>query len=305
MKVSLALLTVAGIIFRAELALLLACETGWLLFFRRISLRRVIIPAGLAAMTVALITTVTIDSFFWQDFPVWPEWVAFRYNTIEGKSSDWSTSPWYFYFVNAIPRLMMNPVTLLLCIPVALADRLTRSFCLKLLLPLLVFVGVYSLLPHKEWRFIIYVIPGLTAVASAGAAYIWNRRTKSWLYAFLSLVLVVSTVGSFAASMGLLYISSLNYPGATAVQRLHEVAGNQRPFLRVHLDNLACQTGVTRFLQKKTPEMFAKGWENQTVWYYDKTEDEGTKSTPEFWQRFSVELAESDQQGWHCSRRLH
>lgn len=292
-RIALYLLTISGIIFRCEVALLLACQTAWLLFVRRISLRHVIIPAGIAAMTIGLLTTVAVDSFFWQHFPIWPEWVAFRYNTIEGKSSDWGTSPWYFYFANAIPRLMMNPLTLVLCIPVALADRLTRRFSLENLLPLLAFVALYSFLPHKEWRFILYIIPGLTAVASAGAAYISNRRSKHWLYALLFLSLIASTVLSFMASAGLLYISSLNYPGAIAINRLHVIAESERPLIRVHLDNLACQTGVTRFSQKRVPAMADAGWQNQTVWFYDKTEDEALKLTPEFWERFDYVIAQS------------
>lgn len=294
-RIALYLLTISGIIFRCEVALLLACQTAWLLFVRRISLRRVIVPAGIAAMTIGLVTTVIVDSFFWQRFPIWPEWVAFRYNTIAGKSSDWGTSLWYFYFVNAIPRLMMNPLTLALCIPVALADRLTRRFSLENLLPLLAFVAFYSFLPHKEWRFILYIIPGLTAVASAGAAYIWNRRSKHWLYALMSLSLIASTILSFAASASLLYISSLNYPGATALNRLHVIAESERPLIRVHLDNLACQTGVTRFLQKRVPGVADIGWQNQTVWFYDKTEDETLKLRPEFWERFDYVLAQSQE----------
>ena len=151
------------------------------------------------------------------------------------------------------------------------------------MVPHAIFILIYSLLPHKEWRFIIYSIPAFTAVASAGAAWIWSRRTKSMLYRVGSIALVVSVAASFATSMALLYISHLNYPGGHALALLHDMTTGEggRRSISVHLDNLACQTGVTRFQQIHSPN-----------WTYDKTEDEEKLLDPMFWQQFDYVLTE-------------
>lgn len=277
-RLALYLLTVAGVVFRSEIAILLAMETIVLLVQQRASLTKEVIPAGIAGAAIGLLVTVTVDSFFWQSFPTWPEWTGFYYNTILGKSADWGTSPPTWYFVNALPRLLLNPITLFVCIPLALSVKSTQRTSQDILVPHLAFIGVYSLLPHKEWRFIVYSIPAFTAVASAGASWIWTRRAKTMVYRILSLALIATTLASFVASFGLMLISSLNYPGGAAMQRLHQV--ENAPGKNVHLDNLACQTGVTRFLQ------------TQPTWVYDKTEGDESLLDPVFWQQFDYVVAE-------------
>jgi alpha-1,6-mannosyltransferase len=277
-RLALYLLTVAGVVFRSEIAILLAMETIVLLVQQRASLTKELIPAGVAGAAIGLLVTVSVDSFFWQSFPTWPEWTGFYYNTILGKSADWGTSPPTWYFINALPRLLLNPMTLLVCIPLALGVKATQRTSQDILVPHLAFIGVYSLLPHKEWRFIVYSIPAFTVVASAGASWIWTRRAKTMMYRILSLALIATTLASFAASLGLMVISSLNYPGGTALQRLHRIETG--PGKSVHLDNLACQTGVTRFLQ------------TQPTWTYDKTEGDESLLDPMFWQQFDYVIAE-------------
>ncbi|KAK5134651.1 hypothetical protein LTR08_006307 [Meristemomyces frigidus] len=282
-RLALYLLTIAGVIFRSEIAILLAAETVYLYLRHHASLTKEIFPAGAAGLVLGLVTTVSIDSFFWQQYPLWPEWTGFYYNTLLGKSSEWGTEPLHYYFLNALPRLLLNPATYLICIPLAFTTKATQKTSQDILVPHMVFITIYSLLPHKEWRFIIYSVPALTAVASAGAAWIWSRRAKSTLYRVGSALLVMSVAASFAASMALLYISHLNYPGGTALAQLHDMTASQRnQAVSVHLDNLACQTGVTRFQQLHDPS-----------WTYDKTEAEANLLDPMFWQQFDYVLTEN------------
>lgn len=298
-RLCLYLLTLAGVIFRSELAILVGTITLYLLSTQRISITGVVIPAGLGGLIIGILCTVPLDSFFWQSFPLWPELTAFYYNTIQGHSADWGVSPWHFYFSNALPRLLLNPAIYLLCLPVAVLNAATRRRSLDILVPLLSFVALYSFLPHKEWRFVLYIIPGVTSVASSGASWIWTRRGKSTLYAFVSLALIGSVILSFVTSAALLGISSLNYPGGEALHILHHRFDHPpNSHFDVYFDNLACQTGVTRFLenhggsQTVLDVLEAQETHQKRTWNYDKTEDPTALLDPMFWANFDYVLAE-------------
>ncbi|EKG22265.1 GPI mannosyltransferase [Macrophomina phaseolina MS6] len=327
------LLTIAGVIFRSELAILLASLAFYQLLQRvptegLFSFLRFVIPSGIAGALVGLFITIPIDSFFWRTwpYPLWPEWSAFAYNTLQGRASDWGTSPWYYYFLNALPKLLLNPLTYTLLIPWSVLNPATRGPSASLLLPSLLFVSIYSLLPHKEWRFIIYIIPALTACASASAGWISVRYTKARIYRLASYALLASVAFSALASALLLAISAENYPGGVALVRLHHIAALRdanAPRIKVHLDNLACQTGVTHFLEKAGPtrpgevagktrdgewalkqdgaiewiawseeEKVEKEKERRRRWVYDKSDEEEKLLDPAFWDRFDYALAE-------------
>lgn len=293
-KKALFLLTVVGVVFRSELAIVLGAHTVWLLLNRRLPVTGVI-PPGLLGLGVGLCVTVSVDSFFWQKFPLWPEFTGFIYNVMEGKSVDWGTSPLLYYIVSALPRLYLNPLTYLLCIPMALNNPATEGPALDMLIPNLAFIIIYSFQPHKEWRFIVYAIPPLTAVAAMGASWIWTRRAKNAAYRLLTLGLLASTVASVVGSVGVSLVSSFNYPGAHALNYLHASAEGSKPDIRVHMDTLSCMTGVTRFLQ--IPQTGTHG----TRWFYDKTEDEERLLHPSFWNQFDYVLAERPEKaigGW-------
>ncbi|OMP87618.1 putative Dol-P-Man:Man(7)GlcNAc(2)-PP-Dol alpha-1,6-mannosyltransferase [Diplodia seriata] len=264
------LLTIAGIVFRSELALFLICLVLHQLLQRvptsgLFPFLNFVIPSGLAGAFIGLLITVPIDTYFWRTYPrpLWPEWSAFAYNTLQGHASDWGTSPAHYYFLSALPKLLLNPLTYALLLPLSLLNAATRGPAAALLGPCFAFITIYSALPHKEWRFVIYVVPALTACAAASAGWISTRYAKARAYRIASWALLASVALSGVVSAALLAISAQNYPGGAALVRLHGIVAMQedaggnavelRPRVRVHLDNLACQTGVTHFLEKGGP----------------------------------------------------
>ena len=288
-KRALTLLTIAGIIFRSELALLLATHTIYFLLRRRLSIEDPI-SAGILGLAIGLSLTVPIDSFFWIQLPIWPELTGFTYNVMEGQSVNWGSQPFHYYFTSAIPRLLLNPATYQICIPFAILTRPLRGLALDLLIPNLAYIAIYSFQPHKEWRFIIYIVPPLTAVAAIGASWIWTRRIRKFSYRVLSLAIIASTLTSFAASFAMLLISRLNYPGAEALDHFHSIAQNGcEEVINVHMDTFTCMTGVTRFLQIPRERRYGGEYVKIT---YDKTEDEDKLLDPIFWDQFDYVLAE-------------
>ncbi|VDO45762.1 unnamed protein product [Onchocerca flexuosa] len=149
--------------------------------------------------------SVPIDSFLWRRW-VWPEGEVWWFNVILNRSHEYGVLPYFWYFYSAIPRAMIASTAL---VPLgALIDRRL----LPILVPVVCYIFLYSFLPHKELRFIIYIFP-LLNVSSA------------------------------------VFCARVNYPGGEALTSLQYLRhfDRNKP-VSVYIDNYAAQTGVNRFL---------------------------------------------------------
>lgn len=241
----------AILIFRVELVLFLGILVLMELAAGRLSLRHLVLT-GLASLLVWIPLTVVVDSYFWRRH-LWPEYEVMIFNVILNKSSEWGVMPFFWYFYSALPRALLFSVILVPLAP--LVDRRAWLF----LIPALGFILLYSFLPHKELRFIIYTIPVLNSASALLIAQVWSRRAESRLWQLLAWIPVLLMAASLTATGGLAFISSLNYPGGQAMRVLHSLEGADSPVV-VHIDVAACQTGVSRFTQEFP------------AWAYHKTE---------------------------------
>lgn len=200
---------------------------------------------GIVGSIFSVSLTILVDSVFWQRW-LWPEGEVLWFNTALNKSSDYGVSPFHWYFLNALPRsllvaipllpfgLLQHPPTLTAlrlfvtskepsqrCNPMLLLAPSRGQF--SLLWPAVVFVFLYSFLPHKELRFIFPALPFFNAVAAMGLCKLHMYRKKDiltrvcWLGAVCGLVISVVCTGVFTVA------SFHNYPGGYALHRFHSL----------------------------------------------------------------------------------
>ncbi|KAN0007413.1 hypothetical protein ACTFIU_000612 [Dictyostelium citrinum] len=271
------ILTMAIFIFRSEILILagpivLSC----LLLQKNLKFHRFLIIGTLTAL-VSIIFSVFIDSYFWRRI-LYPEYEVFSFNTIENKSSEWGTSPFHWYFSTALPKTLAFTLIFFFIglISIILKDSQNnqnnnnnnnnKSTAITYLLPILLFIGIYSILPHKEIRFIFYSIPIINLISAIGATKLWNYgklRKNRWFKLLISLITIGILIGNSLLSLFSLYVSSLNYPGGHSMISLHKHLNltdemgllllpqtekeNNSIHCKVHIDNLAAISGVSRF----------------------------------------------------------
>jgi len=256
------------VIFRFDSSLFFGLLLIDAIFIRRnISIAKVL-KVGIPAGVIALLITLIVDSIFWAR-PVWPELEALHFNIWLNKSHEWGTQPYLWYIYSCLPRMMLACGPLIL-----LADhKITRDY----LLPTLAFIFTYSLLPHKELRFILFTTPFLNICVASGLMNIHfytriflgritanRKRVDRAARVTLALILLVIIAANVSICTILSRISSHNYPGGQAAlslgttKELLASANNPKrsPGLvdytsgvGVYVNNLAAQSGMTRFLQ--------------------------------------------------------
>eukprot|EP00667_Euglena_gracilis_P008965 EG_transcript_9095 len=238
-KTSLVTFTLAIVVFRFDVAVLLVPCLGAMLPRREVAFHEAVL-VGVAATAGFAASTVLIDSFFWRRW-LWPEAEVLFFNTVLNKSSEWGTSPGHWYFTSALPRALLAAYPLYAAAFVAEPRfRVYSAAGLSM-------VALYSLLPHKELRFIFYALPLLNAHVAIALARWYHTRGKSRLRFLWWAGCVVGLLASAAACGAFLWASSNNYPAGEALRVLHADSGNQTSGEFIHLDVYSTMNGITRF----------------------------------------------------------
>ncbi|THH12420.1 hypothetical protein EW146_g7714 [Bondarzewia mesenterica] len=264
-QIAIALLTFASVVFRSEIALLLGCVSLQSLLSRQITFGK-LTKVGLISGLSSVALTVVVDSYFWNQWPLWPELAGLYFNVFQGKSADWGVSPFHTYFASSIPKLLLGSA------PLSLLGFLLDSRVRTLLYPAFLFIILISFLGHKEWRFIVYVIPLFNVAAACGARWMASRR-KGSMFGRLMLLVLGGVIGAnvFVTTLHM-RASMANYPGGEALMLFNDEFRDVSN-VHVHLSNLAAQTGASLFLQTRSPPYCLPDLNAaSSLWIYNKTE---------------------------------
>ncbi|KAF9649276.1 alpha-1,6-mannosyltransferase subunit [Thelephora ganbajun] len=287
---AISLLVFTGVVFRSEVSLLLAPIAIHAMVLVVPPVR--LIKTGIISATLSIGLTILVDSYFWGQYLLWPELYGVYFNVYQGKSSEWGVSPIHTYFTVHMPKLLLSS-TFLAAIGFLADTRLDAP-----VVQALSFVMCLSFLGHKEWRFIIYVVPLLNVAAARGARALVSRP-KGTLFGRLCFASFVMML--FANSLCALiytYGSMENYPGGVSLARFNEYYKNVDN-VHVHISNLAAQTGASLFLQTRSAPYHPSlpSPYSGLNWTYNKTEDLTTYSPSRF-THLIAEASEPVPWGW-------
>ncbi|KAF9484840.1 alpha-1,6-mannosyltransferase subunit [Pholiota conissans] len=264
---ALSLVTFTAVVFRAEVALFLASLSMEILCHERITYTK-LFKVGLVAGLLSIALTMYVDSYFWQRRWLWPEFSAVYFNVFQGKSADWGTSPWYTYFFLFLPKLLLG------ALPLSIVGFCIDQRIRTIIYPCLLFMFLISFLGHKEWRFIIYVVPVFNVAAAIGTKFLLYRWRHSWTGRLLALAITGIFCANFFATTLSIQSSMRNYPGGEALYLFHKLYPvDTYPTPHLYISNLAAQTGASLFLHLNSPPYgpFTPTSE-QLNWTYNKTE---------------------------------
>jgi alpha-1,6-mannosyltransferase len=307
----LRLLGFTTLVVRSEVALLCFGIAGWEMGIqRRFPLNGTMIRHVLRISLFSVIISILLDSLLWQRWGIWPELSVFTFNTVENQSVHWGVSPWYDYWLLHVPKLFqasllysvisLIPISWILNIIARLGILRTRTvrneYNKKILsdpfflfLPMAskglfilatMYISLYSIIPHKETRFIFHTIPCFNGLAALGiikmlkifSAECTNKIEQA--IKWIPKLLLLFTFGTSLLSMGIMIAASTwNYPGGTMMHCL--LNSGELPYWMqprpsecafakdlqnrfhsslhdraLHLDVYTAQTGASRYLQR-------------------------------------------------------
>ncbi|KAG2018344.1 alpha-1,6-mannosyltransferase subunit [Coprinopsis cinerea AmutBmut pab1-1] len=262
----ISLLTFTAVVFRAEVALFLAPVALQLLLTKNIGFRK-LITVGLTASLLSIATTVLVDSYFWNQPLLWPEFSAIYFNVFQGKSAEWGVSPPLTYFTAFLPKLLLS------ALPLSIIGMVTDLRIFRLLLPSWIFVTLISFLGHKEWRFIVYVVPIFNVAAARTCKSLVSFPKNGRMGRILFAIPFACILANLAFTSFTTYASIINYPGGEAMRQFHALYPPHSKPVHVHICNLAAQTGASLFHHLNSPPSWPTLEPNvQSAWIYNKTE---------------------------------
>lgn len=147
------------------------------------------IPVG--AVIAVLMTA--LDSYFHGSFIVTP-YEFFKFNVLRGVGSFYGSHPWHWYFSSGFPAILgIFIVPLFLAIGDAIKYWQHSKERQVLLQSIILTISVMSLLPHKEFRFLLVILPHCLYIIVEYMAK-WSRSKSHMTIWFVAFVLFAANL---------------------------------------------------------------------------------------------------------------
>ncbi|XP_058451373.1 GPI mannosyltransferase 3 [Malaya genurostris] len=166
--------------------------------------------------------SIAVDSFLHGSLIVSP-YEFLRFNIIKGIGSLYGEHPWYWYFNVGLPTVLgIGSIPFLFACVETIRHRQVYKERSILLAAIVFTLFIYSLLQHKEFRFILQILP-LCLYVSADHLSRWSRKASGKLVWFAAIGILVGNIIPAG------YLSVVHQRGALEVMSsLQSIARNYK-----------------------------------------------------------------------------
>ena len=134
---------------------------------------------------------VGLDSYFHGSLIITP-WEFLKVNVLEEIGSFYGTHPWYWYFSSGLPAILgIGIVPFFLSVFAAIKSWDDIKNRQVLLISIIITIFTYSLLPHKEFRFLLQILP-LCLYCIAQFLSEWSRNKSAMVIWLVAIVIFIS-----------------------------------------------------------------------------------------------------------------
>ncbi|KAJ0172779.1 hypothetical protein K1T71_011918 [Dendrolimus kikuchii] len=167
---------------------------------------RTYVPIGLIAGG----TLVALDTYLHGSLVITP-WEFFRFNILHDIASFYGQHPWHWYLTQGLPAVLgINLVPVLWAIYTILRRPKENRIGVILLVAAALHITLYSFIPHKEFRFMLPLLPIFLYIAQ-DLIVPWSRKALKWqLYLVAGSILLGNLVPAA-------YFGTIHQSGTVAV----------------------------------------------------------------------------------------
>lgn len=151
---------------------------------------KLIFKGYLPALATTSAVLIGLDSYFYGHIII-TIWEFFKFNVVYNVASFYGSHPWYWYLSQGLPAVVgVFLAPLLIGITMVLRRPREYKIELVLLIAALAHIAVHSFIPHKEFRFILPLLPIFLYLAQ-DVLVRWSRKAKRWqMYVVAFLIFV-------------------------------------------------------------------------------------------------------------------